>query len=117
MDKRIFRVGYHGGNLYALVECDTPERAVEIAKAHRLRKFARSSRLGRPSKSVLADSYEPTIATDRDIAWFARAGIVTRTDMPVANDKRAASPRKRLSGTSGARGAETRPGSTFGETA
>ena len=31
----IWRVGYHGGSLFSLVETDRPERAVEIAKAHR----------------------------------------------------------------------------------
>ncbi|MEE8275366.1 MAG: hypothetical protein V3R88_11925, partial [Alphaproteobacteria bacterium] len=66
---RIYKVSYHRGSLYALVKAETEERAVEIAKAHRLRKFERSPRLGQPGKSVLDDVYTVALATERNIAW------------------------------------------------
>ncbi len=78
--KRIFKVSYHGGNLYALVETDLAQRAIDIAKAHRLRKRVFS---GHPPKEVLDGHYEATAATERDIAWTASFGGRPLTDMPA----------------------------------
>ncbi len=97
--KRIWKVSYHGGNLSALVETATPARAVEIAKAHRLRKFERSTRLGKPGKTVIDDDYTVAVANERDIAWARGFGVGVFTDRPLAADKRPASSRKRLAGS------------------
>ncbi len=97
--KIIYRISYHGGNLYALVKAETPERAVEIAKAHRLRKFERSARLGKAGRAVIDDVYTVDLATERDIAWARSFGVGVFTDMPLPADKRPASARKRLAGS------------------
>ncbi len=116
---RVYKVSYHGGALCALVEAKTPERAVEVARAHRLRKFERSPRLGKPPKSVVEDVYSVALATERDIEWTAKFGAGVLTDMPAAAGQRAVSSRKRLSGTSGSTPEPTRRagGGTFGEAA
>ncbi len=104
--------------MFALVEAETPERAVEIAKAHRLRKFERSPRLGKPPKSVVEDVYSVALATERDIEWTAKFGAGVLTDMPAAAGQRAVSSRTRLSGTSDTPEPTRRAGGgTFGEAA
>ena len=74
-----WRVSYHGGNLFSLVEADMPERAVEIAKAWRERKRLWS---GKPPPEVLGDEYTIRPATDRDIEWAAKFGCKPYTTMP-----------------------------------
>ncbi len=115
---RIWKVSYHGGSLYALVKAETEERAVEIAKAHRLRKFERSPRLGKLGKSVLDDVYTVALATERDIAWTTKFGGKPFTGMPLPAGERTASSRKRLPGTTeGVEPATHAGGGTFGEAA
>ena len=116
---RIWKVSYHGGSLYALVKAETEERAVEIAKAQRLRKFERSPRLGQPGKSVLDDVYTVALATERDIAWTTKFGGKPFTGMPLPAGERTASSRKRLPGTTreGVEPATHAGGGTFGEAA
>ena len=81
--RKIWRVGYHAGNLFALVKATTPQRAIDIARAWRERKFGRHGGLsGAPPKSVLADTYTVRIATVRDIAWLARFGCKPYQGMP-----------------------------------
>ncbi len=88
--KHIYRVSYHGGSLCALVEAETPERAVEIAKAHREKKFG----FGRkPPKAVREDRYEPALASEHDIAWARSFGVGVITDMP--SESRRGRPRSR----------------------
>lgn len=93
--KHIFKVEYHAGELFALVEAETPEAAVEIAKAHRLRKFGCSERLStRPPQAVLDDTYTVIEATESDIAWCHKCRVGVLTGMPVEPDKGGLQPRK-----------------------
>ncbi len=115
---RIWKVSYHRGALSALVEAETPERAVEIATAHRLRRFERSPRLGQPGKSVLDDVYTVALATERDIAWTTKFGGKPFTGLPLPARERTASSRKRRPGTTeGVEPATHAGGGTFGEAA
>ncbi len=116
---RIWKVSYHRGALFALVETETPEQAIEIAKAHRLHKFGRRKGLAsKPPKSVLADRYEVALASERDIAWSRGFGIGTFVDM--LSESRKGRPRSRKAPAAGTpEGAEatTRAGGQIGEAA
>ncbi len=83
-DKPIFKVSYHGGELFALVVAATPDEAVEIARAHRQAKFR-----GTPPTSVGEDNYEVSAPTERDIRWCHECQTGVQTGMP---------PRKRTKG-------------------
>ena len=78
----IWRISYHGGEMFALVEAAMPDEAVEIAKAHRLAKHRYRKNLGPPSKAVLNDIYEATAASDRNISWCRQIGVGIQTGMP-----------------------------------
>ncbi len=96
--KRIYKVSYHRGSLCALVETETPERATEIAKAHREAKRVFS---GHPPREVLEDRYDVAPATERDVAWARKFRVGVLTDMPEKPRKRAPA---RVSRTSAPRG-------------
>lgn len=93
---RIWKVSYHAGELFALVEAATLDEAVEIAKAHR---EAKSTFGGNPPRSVLDDIYEATTPTDRDLAWARKCRLGVLTDMPVKNQRGRPRSRKPLEGT------------------
>ncbi len=95
---RIYKVSYHRGALSALVEAETEERAVEIARAHREKKPVCG---GKPPKAVREDRYEPALASERDIAWARSFGVGVLTDMPEKSQKGAVLSRKRPVGTPG----------------
>ena len=95
--KSVWRVSYHDGSLFALVEAATPDEAVEIAKAHR---EAKSLFGGSPPRSVLDDIYEATTPTDRDLAWARECRLGVLTDMPVKNQRGRPRSRKPPEGTS-----------------
>ncbi len=111
---RIYKVSYHGGSMFALVEAKTPERAVEIARAHREKKSVFG---GKPSKSVREDRYEPALANDRDVAWARSFGVGVLTDMPEKPQKGAVRSRKRLGGAPGGVAATGHAGEQFCEAA
>ena len=69
---RIFKVEYHGGELFALVEAATPEEALDCARALRIRQYKRRHR---ELVSAIEDTYVVTDATARDIEWCASFGI------------------------------------------
>ena len=81
--RRIYRVDCHDGNLFSLVEFDTPKRAVEIARAWRERKYlAEGEYVARP-------------ASEQDLAWAAKFGCRPYSAMPPpAPDKRRQGPRR-----------------------
>ncbi len=112
--KRIYRVSYHGGSLFALVEVGTEERALEVARAHREKKHIFRDK---PPKSVREDHYEAAPATEHDIKWARKFGIGAFTDMPSKNGKGRPRSRKRPAGTSEGAEAMTRAGGAFGEAA
>ncbi len=95
--KRIYRVSYHGGSLFSLVEVGTEERALEIAKAHRETKRVFK---GHPPREVIEDHYDVATATEREIAWARKFGAGVYIDMPEKPPKGRPRARKRLSGTS-----------------
>ncbi len=111
---RIWKVSYHNGSLSALVETETPERTVEIAKAHREAKRVFS---GHPPREVLEDRYDVAPATERDLAWARKFGAGVYTDMPEKPPK--GRPRSRKQPADASQGAEavTRPSGQFGEAA
>ena len=111
---RIYKVSYHGGALCALVKAETPERAVEIAKAHREAKHIFRDK---PPKSVREDHYEAAPATERDIEWARKFGVGMFTDMPSKNGKGRPRARKRPAGTPEGAEAITRAGGAFGAAA
>ncbi len=95
---RVYKVSYHGGALCALIKAETPERAVEIAKAHREAKRVFS---GHPPREVLEDRYDVAVATEREIAWARKFRVGVLTDMPEKPRKGAPRSRKRETGTPG----------------
>ncbi len=111
---RIYKVSYHDGSLCALVKAETPERAVEIAKAHREAKRVFS---GHPPREVLEDRYVSTAATARDVAWARKFGAGVLTSMPEKPRKGAPRLRKRETGTQEGTEATTRASGQFGEAA
>ncbi len=111
---RVYKVSYHGGALCALIKAETPERAVEIAKAHREAKHIFRDK---PPKSVREDHYEAAPATERDIQWARKFGVGMFTDMPSKNGKGRPRVRKALAGTTEGTEAVTRPSGQFGEAA
>ncbi len=111
---RIWKVSYHNGSLSALVEAETPERAVEIAKAHREKKRLWSRK---PPQSVLSDSYEVEPASARDIEWARSFGVGVLTRMPVKLRKGGVRSRKQPTGAREGAEAVTRPSGQFGEAA
>ncbi len=111
---RVYKVSYHGGSMFALVEAETPERAAEIARAHREKKSVFG---GKPSKTVREDRYEPALASERDVAWARSFGVGVLTDMPEKPQKRAVRSRKALAGTTEGTEAVTRPSGQFGKAA
>ena len=88
-----YRVSYHRGSLCALVEAETPARAVEIARAHREAKRLWSRK---PPQSVRDDSYDIVVADERDIRWARKFGTGVLTDMPQKARKGRSHARKRL---------------------
>ncbi len=112
--RRAYRVSYHAGSLCALVKAETPERAVEIAKAHREKKSVFG---GKPSKTVREDRYEPSLASERDVAWARSFGVGVLTRMPEKLRKGAVRSRKRPAGVSEGAEAVTHPSGQFGEAA
>ncbi len=94
--RRIYRVDYHGGSLCALVKAETPERAVEIAKAHR---EAKRVFRGHPPGEVIEDHYDVATATEREIAWARKFGASVYTDMPKKPSKGGLRAHARLSGS------------------
>lgn len=82
--KRIYKMNFHNGELFSLVEAAGPDEAVEIAKAHR---EAKSLFGGNPPRSVLDDIYEATTPTDRELAWARECRLGVLTDMPVKNQR------------------------------
>ncbi len=111
---RIWKVSYHNGSLSALVEAETPERAVEIAKAHRETKRVFK---GHPPREVIEDHYDVATATEREIAWARKFGASVYTDMPEKPSKKGLRARKRPEGTTEGAEAITRAGGAFGEAA
>ncbi len=111
---RLFRVSYHAGSMCALVKAETPERAVEIAKAHRETKRLWS---GKPPQSVLSDNYEVEPASESDIAWCKSFRVGVLTGMPEKPRKRAARSRKQLAGAPGGVAATGHAGGQFCEAA
>ncbi len=95
--KYVYRVAYHQGSLSTVVKAETPERAVEIAKAHRETKRVFK---GHPPREVIEDHYDVATATEREIAWARKFGSGVYTDMPEKPPKGRPRARKRLSGTS-----------------
>ncbi len=112
--KRIYKVSYHGGSMCALVMAETPERAVEIAKAHREAKRVFS---GHPPREVLEDRYDSTAATARDVAWARKFGAGVLTSMPMKPRKGAPRSHKREIATPEGTEAAKRPSGQFGEAA
>ncbi len=112
--KRIWKVSYHNGSLSALVEAETPERAVEIAKAHREAKRVFS---GHPPREVLEDRYDSTAATARDVAWARKFGAGVLTSMPEKPRKGGLRARKRRAGAREGAEAVERASGQFGEAA
>ncbi len=111
---RLFRVSYHGGSMCALVKAETPERAVEIARAHR---EAKRVFRDHPPEEVREDRYEAPLATERDIAWARKFGASVYTDMPKKPSKKGLRARKRAAGVSDEAEAITRAGGAFGAAA
>ncbi len=109
-----FKVSHHGGALCALVKAETPERAIEICKAHREAKRLWSRK---PPQSVLSDSYDVEQASRRDIAWARRFRVGALTDVPGKPRKGAVRPCKRLGGTRGRATATDHAGGQFCEAA
>ncbi len=93
---RIWKVSYHRGALSALVEAETPERAVEIAGAHRETK--RVFR-GHPPREVIEDHYDVATATERETAWARKFGASVYTDMPEKLPKGGLRAHRRLLGS------------------
>lgn len=112
--RRAYRVSYHDGSLCALVKAETPERAVEIAKAHREAKRVFS---GHPPRGVLEDHYDVAVATEREIAWARKFRVGVFTIMPEKPRKGAPRSRKRGTGTQEGAEAVTCPSGQFGEAA
>ncbi len=102
----IWKVSYHNGSMCALVEAETPERAVEIARAHREKKRLWS----KPPQAVLDDSYEVAPATERDVAWARKFRVGVLTDMPMKPRKGAPRSRKRTAGAQEGAEATKHPG-------
>ncbi len=111
---RIYKVSYHGGILCALVEAETPERAVEIAKAHR---EAKRVFRGHPPREVIEDHYDVATATERESAWARKFGASVYTDMSKKPSKKDLRARKRPAGTPEGAEAITRAGGAFGAAA
>ncbi len=105
--KRIYKVRYHGGSMFALVMAEAPERAVEIAKAHREAKRVFS---GHPPREVLEDRYDVAPATERDVAWARKFRVGVLADMPVKLSKGAPRSRKRRAGAQEGAEATKHPG-------
>ncbi len=78
--KRVWKVSYHGGELFALVEAATSDAAVEIARTHRQAKFRSSGK--RPTKIVLDDIYDVSVPAESDFAWCSKMGIGVQIGMP-----------------------------------
>ncbi len=112
--KRIYKVSYHRGSWCAPVETETPEHAIEIAKAHREAKRVFS---GHPPREVLEDRYDVVPATERDVAWARKFGAGVLTSMPEKPRKGAPRSHKREIATPEGTEAAKRPSGQFGEAA
>ena len=89
-------MSYHAHSLCALVKAETPERAVEIARAHR---EAKRVFRGHPPREVIEDHYDVAVATEREIAWARKFGASVYTDLPEKLPKGGLRARKRLLGS------------------
>lgn len=94
--KHVYRVSYHAGSFYALVEAERREEAVTIAKAHRERKSIFG---GNPPKVVREDRYEAVPVSARDIEWAQKFCVGPLTKMPVNKQKGRPRVRKGLAAT------------------
>ena len=81
----LWKVSYHGGEMFALVEAATPDAAVEIAKAHR-----RAKRVwrGDPPASLDIDAYTVNTPSERDIRWCQECGVGVQTGMPARSRRK-----------------------------
>ena len=85
--KRIYKVSYHQGSLFALVETDSPDEAVEIARAHRKAKRVWK---GTPPASLDTDAYTVSTPSERDIRWCHECGVGVQTGMPSSSRRNGA---------------------------
>ncbi len=76
----IWKVSYHSGEMFALVEAATPDAAVEIAKAHRIARFRYSGK--RPTKIVLDDIYTVSAPVESDFSWCSKMGVGLQIGKP-----------------------------------
>ena len=81
----LWKVSYHGGGMFALVEAATPEVAISTAKAHR--KAKRVWR-GDPPASLDADAYTVNTPTERDIRWCHECGVGVQTGVPARSRRK-----------------------------
>ena len=83
--KRVYKVSYHDGELFSLVETDSPDEAVMIAKAHRKAKRVWK---GTPPASLDTDAYTVSTPSERDIRWCHECGVGVQTGVPARSRRK-----------------------------